>query len=520
MRGITLETDLEEAALRDPDAVALVVPDARLSYGRLADLADAAAAGLHEAGVRRGDRVATILPNGWQAIVAIQAVLRSGGALVPLNPTLKPDRLAWILEHSGARLVVGDASTLPVAASAAEEAGAPPAVVALDGDAGDAPSLLAMGAGLRPAAPRPTGHDLAALIYTSGSTGVPKGVTLTHANLAFTVGSIVEYLGVSADEVTLSALSLSYGYGLYQAFCSWRAGARLVLERGFTFPGRIVALLSDEAVTMLPGVPTMFGLLAGLRGLEERDLPSLRAITNAGAALPESLLLRLRALFPQAGVFAMYGQTEAQRIAYLPPSETGRRPRSVGVPIPGTEVWVRAEDGSEAGPGEVGELIVRGPHVMQGYWRDDEATARRLETGAWPWERLLATGDLFYRDEEGFLYFVARQDDIIKSRGEKVAPREVEEVLCAFPGVRDAAVIGVSDPLMGQALHAHLAPREEIEADETALRAHCARHLEAHKVPQRIALHDELPLNASGKVDKLALREMSEPREPSCAPAT
>lgn len=518
MRGITLDTDVEEAALRHPDRVALVAGEERLTYERLAALGDRVAAGILASGATRGDRVATVLPNSWQAVVAIQGVIRSGTVLVPLNPTLKPERLGWILEHSGARLVITDAPTLPAVTEAAAATTGQPTVVAIDAALDDTPALLDVGRGDPPAS-RPMGQDLAAIIYTSGSTGTPKGVALTGANLAFTVGSIVDYLGVGGRDVTLSALSLSYGYGLYQAFCSWRAGSRLVLERGFAFPGRVVRLLEEEGVTMLPGVPTMFGVLAGLTGLEDRSLPALRAITNAGAALPEALTRRLREVFPAVEIFAMYGQTEAQRIAYLPPAETDRRPRSVGVPIPGTEVWVRGEDGHEAGPGEVGELIVRGPHVMQGYWNDPEATARRLEEGAWPWERVLATGDLFHRDGDGFLYFVGRQDDIIKSRGEKVAPREVEEVLCTAPGVRDAAVIGVADPLMGQALHAHLAPRGEIGLDENGLRAHCARHLEAHKVPQKVILHDELPLNPSGKIDRLLLKELSDAPEPSASAA-
>lgn len=511
MRGVTLDTDVEEAALRDPERVALVAPDARLTYADLAERSARAAAGIAASGIARGDRVAVVLPNGWQAVVAFQAVVRAGAAVVPLNPTLKVDRLGQILRDAGARAIIADAHSLPLVHEARAADPDLPAPVGLDESLDGAPGLLERGAGAAAPAVRPLGSDLAALIYTSGSTGRPKGVTLSHANVAFTVGSIADYLEIGPDDVTLSALSLSYGYGLYQALCSWRTHARLVLEKGFTFPGRIVQLLEAEQVTTLPGVPTLFGLLTGLSGLEERELPALRAITNAGAALPEALLRRLQEVFPAASVYAMYGQTEAQRIAYLPPGEIGRRPRSVGVAIPGTEVWVRSEGGGEAAPGEVGELIVRGPHVMQGYWNDPESTGRRLEQGAWPWERVLATGDLFYRDEEGFLFFVARQDDIVKSRGEKVAPREVEEVLCTVPGVRDAAVVGVSDPLIGQALHAHVAPTGSITLDERAMKAFCAQHLEAHKVPQKITVHDELPMNASGKIDRLALKELGEP---------
>ena len=321
MRGITLDTDVEESALRDPDRVALVAQGDRLTYAELAERSERAAAGLAASGVARGDRVAVVLPNGWQAVVAFQAGVRAGAALVPLNPTLKVERLGQILRDSGARLIVSDGRTLDIVREARAADPGLPEAVGIDERLDDAPGLLERGAGAGPPAGRPLGSDLAALIYTSGSTGRPKGVTLSHANVAFTVGSIAEYLAIRPDDVTLSTLSLSYGYGLYQALCSWRAGARLVLERTFTFPGRIVQLLESEEVTMLPGVPTLFGLLTGLSGLEERELPALRALTNAGAALPEALLWRLREIFPRAEIFAMYGQTEAQRIAYLPPGE-------------------------------------------------------------------------------------------------------------------------------------------------------------------------------------------------------
>jgi long-chain acyl-CoA synthetase len=525
MRGITLDGDLEEAAARAPDRLALTTHDAKLTYGELVARGDQVARGLRALGVARGDRVALVLPNGWQAIVAIQGVLRARAALVPLNPTIKADRLAHILGHSGARVVVADRRSTQVVDAARALAPQIPEPVGLDEPLAGG-SLLAMGEASDAVPARPIGSDLAALVYTSGSTGKPKGVTLSHANMAFTVGSIVEYLGVDDREVILSALSLAYGYGLYQALAAWRTGARLLLERGFTFPGRIVGLLEEERATMLPGVPTMFGVLTELKGLEERELPHLRALTNAGAALPEALATRLRRVFPRAGIFAMYGQTEAQRVCYLPPHEIERRPTSVGVAIPGTEVWVETDDGREAAPGEVGQLIVAGPHVMQGYWEDPASTARSLRQGRWPWERVLATGDLFRRDEDGYLYFVSRRDDIVKSRGEKVAPREVEEVLSHAGGVRDAVVLGVDDDRLGQALHAHVAPAAAIEFTEDGLKAFCAERMESFKVPHRVFAHEALPLNASGKIDRLALAELSRghvaagaPR-PAAAPRT
>jgi acyl-CoA synthetase (AMP-forming)/AMP-acid ligase II len=324
---------------------------------------------------------------------------------------------------------------------------------------------------------------------------VPKGVTLTHANMTFAAGSISQYLELGEDDRILCVLPLSFDYGLYQLLMSVRAGATLVLERGFHFPGHVVELLEREEITVLPGVPTLFGVLTGLRGLAERELPHLRTLTNTGAALSEAHIASIRATFPRARLFSMYGLTECKRVSYLPPEQLDARPTSVGIAIPGTEVWL-ADDG---------ELMVRGAHVMQGYWNDPEATAERLRPGRWPWERVLATGDLFRQDDEGYLYFVARQDDIIKSRGEKVAPREVEEALHAAPGVRDVAVVGVDDDLLGQAVHAHVSPADGFDLDAGALRRHCAEHLEDYMVPQRIVIHGELPRTANGKIDRRAL---------------
>ena len=302
-----------------------------------------------------------------------------------------------------------------------------------EGQAGDVP-FAQLAAHEAPRSLRATAIDLAALIYTSGSTGKPKGVTLTHQNMTFAAASLAEYLEMQHDEVVLLCLPLSFDYGLYQLLLTVLVGGTLVLEKGFAFPGRVVGLLESEGVTGLPGVPTLFGVLLGLRGLGDRELPALRYLSNTGAALSVTTIAGLRETFPAARIYSMYGLTECKRVSYLPPHLIDVKPASVGVAIPGTEVWVEDGDGNECAPGEIGELIVRGPHVMQGYWNDPEATAKRLRPGRWHWERELMTGDLFKRDAEGHLYFVGRKDDMIKSRGEKVAPREVEEVLYAVPG--------------------------------------------------------------------------------------
>ena len=497
----TLDDDLRRAAAALSGKEALIAGERRVTYAQLDAAASALAARLCAGGVERGDRVAVLLPNGIEAAVAIYATLRAGAAIVPLNPTIKADKLAYVLNDCAAVAVVTDDALAPLAEQARAQALSVRVVLRAASD-GDAPSD-------RPPAP-PISVDLAAIVYTSGSTGRPKGVTLTHANMTFAADAIVTYLGMRPHDRVLCVIPLSFDYGLYQLLMCVRVGATLVLERGFAFPGRVLELLAREDITGLPGVPMIFQVLAsaGADGVSH-DLPELRFVTNTAAALAPATIRALRAAFPQAHLYSMYGLTECKRVSWLPPEQLDARPESVGIPIPGTEAWVEDDAGARLPPGEVGELVVRGAHVMQGYWNDPEATAERLRPGRWPWERELRTGDLFRIDADGFLYFVARRDDMLKSRGEKVAPREVEAVLHAADGVRMAAVVGAPDRLLGQAIVAYVVPHDDAELTPTALRRHCAAHLEDYMVPARVELRDALPTTANGKVDRRALAEQA-----------
>lgn len=491
----TLDEDLRGAAAEQAGKVALVTCERSVTYGELDHAATRVARGLHSLGVTSGDRVAIVMPNCAEMAEAIYGVLRAGAAFCPLNPTTKERRLSQLLEHMGAKVAITASAQAELVRSAAADAGDPHVVEDLAGLGEEGP----------PPAP-PLDVDLAAVIYTSGSTGEPKGVTMAQRNMSFAAGSIVEYLEMDVADRILSVLPMSFGYGLYQLLTCVRARATLVLEAGLAFPGRLVGLLEAERITGLPGVPTVFQILTGLEGLAERELPALRFLTNAGAAMPSVLMAEVRRIFPGATLYSMYGQTECTRVCYLPPRELDRRPDSVGIAIPGTEAWIEDAEGRVVDAGVVGELMVRGSHVMQGYWRDRSATAARLRPSRWPWERVLATGDLFRTDAEGFLYFVGRQDDLIKSGGEKVAPREVEEVLHAAPGVAEAAVVGAPDKLLGEAVHAHVVPEAGKQLDAGDLRRLCARELESHKVPRLIVFHTELPRTANGKLDRPALR--------------
>lgn len=509
---------LEISAARTPDKVALICGGERLTYAEIESRANRLAHALIERGLRRGDRLVIHLSNSSAAVVAIFAVSKAGGVFVVVNPTTKADKLAYILNNCQAQAFIGDqrqpelARYLLAACPNLDfavlcqlaEATRPRAVPEIPPD----PQLLRLDRLLAesPAHPPPRNNidlDLACLIYTSGSTGEPKGVMSDHSNVVFAASSIIAYLENTPDDIVINVLPLSFDYGLYQLLMTFKFGGTLVLEHSFTYPGMILQRIEAERVTGFPGVPTIYSMLLRM-DLSAYDLSSLRYLTNTAAALPPSHILALRERFPQAKLYSMYGLTETKRTLYLPPEQLDKRPGSVGIPIPGTEAWIEDEAGNRLSAGEVGELVVRGRHVMRGYWGDPAATALRFRPGALPGERLCYTGDLFRMDEDGFFYFVGRKDDIIKSRGEKVAPKEVENVLYALPGVLEAAVVGRSDAVLGEAIVAFIVQNGD-QLTESDVLAHCRAHLEDFMVPQQIIFRSELPKTESGKIKKSAL---------------
>ena len=313
------------------------------------------------------------------------------------------------------------------------------------------------------------------------------------------------YLGLKENDVILCALPLAFDYGLYQLLMSVKVGATLVLERSFTFPIKILEQMADERVTVFPGVPTMFSLLMNLKGLDKFDLASLRMITNTAAALSEEHIRRLRGLFPQATLFSMYGLTECKRVTYLPPEQLDIRPTSVGRGMPNEEVWLVDDTGKRVPNGSTGELVIRGSNVMRGYWENPAETAKRLRPGPIPGEMVLYSGDLFRTDDDGWLYFVARRDDIIKSRGEKVSPREVENAIYSLEGVQDAVVIGVKDELLGEAIKAFIVQKDGYALNEREVIRHCLARLENFMAPKYVEFVLELPKTDTGKIKRTGL---------------
>ena len=488
-----VESFLLESARRFPAKTALVAGPERLSYEELAERAAAFASHLAAKGIQRGDRVVIFLHNSPEAVIAIFGALLAGGIFSVVNPATKSDKLAYILNHCTAKVLVTEPRLAAIAHAAHERAPAVTATIVAPFALEDAKALPSPGIDL----------DVAMIVYTSGSTGFPKGVTMTHANIVAAATSITTYLGSTPDDVVLSVLPLAFDYGLYQALMCAKVGATLVLEKSFTYPAVVLEKLKSERVTGFPLVPTLAAMLLQMKHLTPGMFPDLRYLTNTAAALPRAHIERLRELFPQALLYSMYGLTECKRCTYLPPEQLSVRPESVGIAIPGTEAYVVDEQGERVPPGTIGELVIRGAHVMKGYWNDDAASARVLKPGAYPWEKVLHTGDLFRTDEDGYLYFVSRKDDIIKTRGEKVSPKEVENALYELPGIREAAVIGVPDPLLGMAIKAIVAAEDGLT--ERDVIRHCAARLEDFMVPSIVEFRGQLPKSENGKIARKEL---------------
>ena len=506
---------LIRSAARSPAKVALVCQGQRVTYGELESRSNALAHTLVRRGVARGDRVVVFGDNTIETVVSFWAVLKANAVVCVVNPLTKADKLAYLLRDCRATALVSDAHLAAVFGAAVSKSEHLRTVIVsgtLEPHRARAlPGCLswaqALAEGRSDAAPtrQTIDIDLAAIIYTSGSTGDAKGVMLTHRNMLAAATAITTYLESTEDDVTLGVLPLAFDYGLYQMIMAFRLGGRLVLERSFTYPAEVLNRVVAEGVTVFPGVPTIFAILAEMKTLKDFDFSKIRCVTNTAAALPTKHIDLLREVFRNARIFSMYGLTECKRCTYLPPEDIDRKPTSVGVAIPNTELWIVGEDDEVLGPNEVGQLVIRGATVMRGYWEKPEETAKKLRPGPFPGEMVLYTGDYCRLDEEGYLYFVGRMDDIIKSRGEKVAPKEVEHVIFNIAGVKECAVVGVPDPVLGHAVKAFVVLEKGVAMTEKQVQIECQRHLENFMVPKLVQFVAELPKTDTGKIKKAGL---------------
>jgi acyl-CoA ligase (AMP-forming) (exosortase A-associated) len=510
---------LRSSASRYPGKEALVHGEQRFTYDEVRARVAGLASSLRKAGLRRGERVGIYLDPSIAQVIAIFGVSQAGGVFVPANGVLFPDQLAHIARDCGISVLITSdskldslSSVLPdipslrflVVVSKAAETSVPLVTYDFETMTNTEPEAAWEDWGID--------KDLVAILYTSGSTGRPKGVMLSHSNVMAGATIVSTYLDISASDRILAVLPFTFDAGLNQLTTVFQQGSTLVLIN-FIFAKEIVETLVKERITGLAGVPTVWSLLSQPSStLQKNSPPALRYITNTGGAMPQNVLQLLRRALPRTRIFLMYGLTEAFRSTYLPPEELDRRPTSMGKAIPDTEILVLNEQERLCKPGEVGELVHRGPTVCLGYWGNPAATNRVLKP--YPLlppeigdaERVCYSGDLVKSDEDGFLYYVGRRDAMIKSSGFRISPTEIEEVVFQSGKARHAAAIGIPDDLLGQAVKVFVVPLDAEALDKDSLLVFCAGKMPRYMVPKFIEVLDELPKTSSGKVDYPSLR--------------
>lgn len=491
-----------------------------LRYGELADAVERTAAALLEQGLEPNDRVAVYLEKRPEAVIALFAAAAAGGIAVPINPVLKPLQVAHILRDADARILITSGAR---GACLEHELARCPALEhtwwADNQSPARAPSPgIAQHAwrerprGCSAPLPRRIEHDAAMLLYTSGSTGMPRGVILTHRNLISGASSVAGYLGNTCEDRILAALPLSFDYGFHQLTTAFLAGAEAVLH-DYLLPQDVPRRVAEHRITGIAAVPAMWFDLARL-SWPEAARSSVRYLTSSGGVLPCAVQDALRRALPGAALYRMYGLTEAFRSTYLPPEELDRRPESIGRAIPNAEIQVVRPDGTPCEAFEPGELVHRGPQVALGYWRAPAATAERFrpapnQPDAMPLaERAVWSGDTVYADEEGFLYFVGRADELIKTSGYRVSPQEVEAAVVEIEGVEECVAAGIPDPRLGATVGVVVAAAAASGVEPATLQRACRARLPSFMVPETILVqHAPLPRSANGKLDRAALRE-------------
>jgi len=515
-----VEELLEQSSRSYPDKIAVVSGGQQWTFGKLETAANRLANNLISRQIRSGDRVAIFLDNSVETVLSIFAVLKAGGVFVVLASSTKPARLVTILNDCDATALVTDEKGLALledcerhlphlrvvyATGAAASLWAERPYECLSFDE----ALQGQDGVLRIRQARILYRPPAALIYTSGSTGESKGVVLTHLNITFATATIATYLENSSEDIILNVLSFSHSYGLTQLFTAFKVGATLILEDMFRKSQEILELIAARRVTGFAFTPTIAAALLE-QNLGGHDLSALRYVTSASDVLPVATIRRFRAALPHVELFSMYGLTECIRVSFLPPDQVDIHPTSIGRGLPNQEIYIVDEQGNRLGPGLIGELVVQGPNVMQGYWRRPRETASVLRRGDSN-QGVFYTGDLFRKDEEGFFHFVCRKDDVIRTCGEKVSPAEVESVLSSLKGIEEAVVVGVPDSILGQAVKTFVRLEAGATLSTREIIRHCSKHLEQFKVPTLVEFASSIPRTLGGKIERYKLAEGNSP---------
>ncbi len=499
---MSLVERLERNAVRAPDAEALVHNEERVCYGQLWRHVRATCVFLRRQSLPRQARVALLLHNSIPYVTAYYGALAAGGVVVPLNTGAKAIDITNWLAHCQAGWLFLDV-THPEAAAVQQWCEGRVKIIAVNGTAAGTFAWSQVPASN---ADNVTGFDvgdpdqLATILYTSGTTGRPKGVMLSHGNLAANIDSILAYLGLGTHDRVVSGLPFYYSYGNSVLHTHLAAGACVVMEDNLLYPHRVLARMQQERVTGLSGVASTYALLLSRIAFDQYDLRALRYLTQAGGHMPTTHVERLQQALPWVRLFVMYGQTEASaRLSYVPPERLHEKLGSAGIAIPGVTLDIRDESGAALAPHQIGEIWARGANVMLGYWDDPAATRQTLVNG---W---LKTGDMAYRDAEGYLYIHGRRTDMLKSGAHRIHPHEIEAAIAELEGVHDVAVVGAPDEILGQVVKAYIVPSPGAQLDAMRVKAHCRDRLATYKLPKFIDFVAELPRTATGKVKKFML---------------
>ena len=516
-----MHESLIRTAMKMPDKPAVIYMNQTITYQQLDEKSDCLAHALTKLNLNPHDRVIIFLDNSIETIISLYGILKAGGVFVILSPLIKPNKLAYIIDNAEAGILISHTSKERVVLEALNRTQAKPKTIWIHPNKPLPKPILQATAGLHwddlmqntavsKAHPQITSRDLATLIYTSGSTGQPKGVMSPHACMLSAAGSIIQYLKNTPDDIILNVLPLSFDYGLYQVIMSVIFGGTVILEKSFLYIHQILQRIKQYQVTGFPIVPTIVAMLLNMQDLSKYDFSSLRYITNTGAALPVEHIRRFRQLFPDIDIYSMFGLTECKRVSYLPPEQIDIRPDSVGKAMPNCKTHIVDETGNPVKAGQVGELVIEGPNVMQGYWKDADLTEKVYRKQPDSDQCLLFSGDYFKEDAEGYLYFLGRKDDMIKTRGERVSPKEIENVLSQMPGVAEIAVIGVPEETLGQVPKAFVVKNGSSNITQTDVLKYAGLNMETFMVPKHIEFLESLPKTPNGKIDRKQLKNQEE----------
>jgi len=503
---------LIQFASLNPEKTVLAYGNSTVSYGKLWRSSCSIADWLLAQKLEPGFRGILLTAEPFEYVASYFGIIIAGGVVVGLNAQITQKALEYSLADCGASALFINKRLISRLKKLSPDENLK-AIAVTDGagkqfpaftSAYDLTNLLSSSVHeTRASFPFRSSCDLAQIIYTSGTTGKPKGVMLRHSNLMANNQSIISYLGLTDKDRGMAVLPFFYSYGNSILLSHILAGASLVVNQSFMYPNVILEQMVKHKVTGFSGVPSTFALLLNRSAIKQYRFPSLRYITQAGAAMSPSLARRVHGVFPGTSIYIMYGQTEASaRLAYLEPDLLEERSGSIGKAIPGVTLRLLANDGNPVAPGDTGEIVAQGENIMAGYWQRPEETRSVLrKEGLW-------TGDLAREDEDGFLYIVSRKSDIIKSGAHRIGPKEIEDTLSEHPAVQEVAVLGVVDEILDERIRACVVLSDECECSVKDLLKHCRKDLPVYKIPHEILFMEKLPKTATGKIKKVELKKL------------